>query len=168
VSPLCQQIEPAGGIIDAHREVERRVKVMRRVQLFDRDRTKIMPLRPAAINRRMVHANRWLEAEVDLLPLQETLHVRERRIAHTVICGDASTHYRCCENVVDRHWSVRLGARPQAQPEAISTCAFSRRPLATTRPGAGIPDYFHECAQTFSAARAESAIFAGDFETRDG
>jgi hypothetical protein len=33
---------------------------------------------------------------------------------------------------------------------------------------AGIPDYFHECAQTFLAARAKSAMFSGDFETCDG
>jgi hypothetical protein len=33
---------------------------------------------------------------------------------------------------------------------------------------AGIPDHFHECAQTFSAANAESAMFIGDFETCDG
>ena len=33
---------------------------------------------------------------------------------------------------------------------------------------AGIPDLFHECAQTFSAARAESAMFVGDFETCNG
>ena len=46
----------------------------------------------------------------------------------------------------------------------------SKRNLAQRAPSAraGIPDSFHECAQTFSAARAESAMFAGDFETCDG
>jgi hypothetical protein len=33
---------------------------------------------------------------------------------------------------------------------------------------AGIPGYFHQCAQTFSAAGAKSAMFSGDFETCGG
>jgi hypothetical protein len=44
------------------------------------------------------------------------------------------------------------------------------RDLAQRAPSAraGIPGYLHECAQTFSDARAKSAMFSGDFETCDG
>jgi hypothetical protein len=44
------------------------------------------------------------------------------------------------------------------------------RELAQRAPSAraGIPGYFHECAQTFSDARAKSAMFSGDFETCNG
>jgi hypothetical protein len=52
------------------------------------------------------------------------------------------------------------------QPAAFSKNADLAQHAPSAR--AGIPDYFHECAQTFSAARAESAMFAGDFETCDG
>ena len=70
---------------------------------------------------------------------------------------------------------VRVGVRHYARPESISKRSFSRglpqeRDPAQRAPSAraGIPDLFHECAQTFSAARAESAMFVGDFKTYDG
>jgi hypothetical protein len=70
---------------------------------------------------------------------------------------------------------VRVDVRQHARAESISKRAPSTGGLQQERDraqrapstGAGIPDCFHECAQTFSAARAESAMFAGDFETCD-
>jgi hypothetical protein len=70
----------------------------------------------------------------------------------------------------------RFGVRQHARPESISKCAPStgglhqERNPAQRAPSAraGIPDRFRECAQTFSAARAESPMFSGDFETCDG
>ena len=48
-----QQIEPAGvpaaGVVDAHGQVERGVKVRCRVQLLDRHHAEIRSLRPTAI-----------------------------------------------------------------------------------------------------------------------
>jgi hypothetical protein len=42
--------------------------------------------------------------------------------------------------------------------------AAQRAPSATQ----AIADALHECAQTFSVARAKSSMFSGDFKTCDG
>jgi len=76
-----QQVEarPAGGAVgDAHRHVERRVEVMRRVQLLDRDGREVASLRAAPIDDRVIQTNRRLEPEVDLLPIEVVVCTGQR------------------------------------------------------------------------------------------
>src|SRR4029079_18827868 len=80
-----QQIEAVGhgvgAVIDAYREIERGVKVVRCVQLFDRHRAIVMAFNPATMDDGMVDADRRLEAERDLLPIAETLRVPRPLVA---------------------------------------------------------------------------------------
>jgi hypothetical protein len=59
---------------------------------------------------------------------------------------------------------------PSVLPQPRVSALEQERDVAQRAPSAraGIPGYFHECAQMFSDAHAKSAMFSGDFETCDG
>ena len=104
-------------------------------------------------------------------------HAPETAGKHRDLRGHGDAH-RCCEKSWFESALVGFGVRQHERRESISKRAPSTtrwRPPARTRLGTTRAsgarrnsDSFHECAQTFLAARAKSAMFSGDFDTCDG
>ena len=62
-------------VANTNRQIQRRLKIVARVELFDGNRI----VRPGGIHATekngLQHANRWLQAEVDLLPIEFGLNL---------------------------------------------------------------------------------------------